>query len=353
MAGETADTTSRACGASTCGKPALPNKHDVIRAILQRECRGLPLNHAAVMRGDSRLQRAALRLFGRWDAALRAAGINPAGVRKTREWSRKAVVRRIRELAGEGKALNSAAVQEFEAILVSAAHRYFSSWDAALYAAGLNAEMWRKQAPPWTQDSLIRTIREACASGVKVNHAVAAAWKGNSLTRAGVRLFGSWDAALRAAGLDPVRIRRYRKPWTKNTVIQAIRVKHRGGDALAYTTVVPGSLRQAGIRFFGSWNATLLAAGLNPAKIRLYRTRCKPWTAPTTLAEIRRKHRMGEALNTHNISPYSLRLSGVRFFGSWDAALAAAGLDPSKIRKRRKPGGPRSRRSRGGVKNGR
>ena len=353
MAGETADTTSRACGASTCGKPALPNKHDVIRAILQRECRGLPLNHAAVMRGDSRLQRAALRLFGRWDAALRAAGINPAGVRKTREWSRKAVVRRIRELAGEGKALNSAAVQEFEAILVSAAHRYFSSWDAALYAAGLNAEMWRKQAPPWTQDSLIRTIREACASGVKVNHAVAAAWKGNSLTRAGVRLFGSWDAALRAAGLDPVRIRRYRKPWTKNTVIQAIRVKHRGGDALAYTTVVPGSLRQAGIRFFGSWDATLSAAGLNPAKIRLYRTRCKPWTAPTTLAEIRRKHRMGEALNTHNISPYSLCLSGVRFFGSWDAALTAAGLDPSKIRKRRTPGGSRSHQSRGGAENGR
>ena len=353
MAGETADTTSRACGASTCGKPALPNKHDVIRAILQRECRGLPLNHAAVMRGDSRLQRAALRLFGRWDAALRAAGINPAGVRKTREWSRKAVVRRIRELAGEGKALNSAAVQEFEAILVSAAHRYFSSWDEALHAAGLDAEMWRKQAPAWTQDRLIRTIREAYARGGKINHAVAAAWKGNSLTRAGVRLFGSWDAALRAAGLDPVRIRRYRKPWTKNTVIQAIRVKHRGGDALAYTTVVPGSLRQAGIRFFGSWNATLLAAGLNPAKIRLYRTRCKPWTAPTTLAEIRRKHRMGEALNTHNISPYSLCLSGVRFFGSWDAALTAAGLDPSKIRKRRTPGGSRSHQSRGGAENGR
>jgi len=352
MAGKAADTTSGA-SETTCGKPALRNKHDVIRAILQRECMGMPLNHTAVMRGDGRLQRAALRLFGRWDAALRAAGINPAAVRKTREWSREAVVRRIRELAGEGRQLNSAAVQEFEAILVSAAHRYFSSWDEALHAAGLDAEMWRKQAPAWTQDRLIRTIREAYARDGKVNHAVVAAWKGNSLTRAGVRLFGSWDAALRAAGLDPDRIRRYRKPWTKNTVIQAIRVKHRRGDALAYTTVVPGSLRHAGIRFFGSWDATLSAAGLNPAKIRLYRTRCKPWTAPTTLAEIRRKHRMGEALNTHNISPYSLRLSGVRFFGSWDAALAAAGLDPSKIRKRRKPGSPRSRRSRRGAKNGR
>jgi hypothetical protein len=85
------------------------------------------------------------------------------------------------------------------------------------------------------------------------------------------------------------------------------------------------------VLLLGSWDAALEAAGLDPDDIRVYR---KPWTREEIILEIQRKHRQGEALNAKDVSPHSLRSRGTVFFGSWDAALTIAGLDPSKIRKK-------------------
>jgi len=314
--------------------PATWSKRDVIRGILRRECMGLPLNQGTVIQEDHRLQRAALRLFGQWDTALQATGIDPTRVRRARKWDWMAVVRRIQQLARQGKPLNSAAVQRSEAPLVAAAFRYFPSWNDALLAAGMDPDRWRKQPAAWTRDRVVRTILGIQARGGKLNSAAVVASKDATVIGPAVRLYGSWDKALRAAGMDPNKVRRYRKPWTEKAAVRAIQRKHRRGEPLAYSKVAPASLRVAGERFFGSWDAALSGAGLNPADVRLYKPRCKPWTVASALEEIRRKHRAGEPLNTQHVSPYSLRMSGVRFFGSWDEALIAAGLDPSKIRKR-------------------
>jgi len=93
------------------------DKPGVLKAILQRECKGLPLNHAAVLKDDRRLHSDILRLFGRWDVAMRASGIDPDSVRRHRRWTRQLVIQRICELAAEGRPLNAAAVQRSEATL--------------------------------------------------------------------------------------------------------------------------------------------------------------------------------------------------------------------------------------------
>ena len=259
------------------GQAKIAGRREVLKAILKCEHDGLPLNRAALLREDRDLHNAILRTFPSWDHALRAAGIDPDRIRSHRRWSRQAVIQRILELASQGRPLNAGAVQKAEATLASAALRWFRCWNDALDAAGIDPARWSRRVPTWTRDRVIQAIQEIHSRGGTVSHA---ALRRNSVTRAATLLFGSWDAALRAAGLDPDEVRIYRKPWTSDEVMQ----------------------------------------------------------------EIQRKARMGAPLNAKNVSPYSLRCRGRIFFGSWDAALAAAGLDPAKVRKSKSRGNRRGHR---------
>ncbi len=249
---------------------ARAGKADVLRAILRREAAGLPLNHAAVLEQDRRLHADALRLFGCWDAALRAAGIDPVRVRRHRRWSRRAVIHRIVQLAAERKPLNLRAIQLSEATLASATYRFFASWDEALAAAGIDPEAWRRRCHRWTRERVIATIQSIRDQGGRLNHAAVGR---SSLSPAAVALFGCWDAALQAAGINPREVRVYRTPWTREEMVAEIRRKHEAGEALNAKDVTPNWIRRSARLLFGSWDAALTAAGLDPAKIRRNRRR--------------------------------------------------------------------------------
>ena len=245
-------------------------KSDVLKAILKREQDGLALNSTAVLRQDRVLHNAIRREFSSWDQAMRAAGIDPEGIRNHRRWSREAVVSRIRQLASQGKDLNSHAIQRSEATLISAASRLFLSWDEALECAGIDPEVWRRRVPTWTRERVIEAIQTIRASGGKVSHT---ALRRNSVSHAGCLLFCSWDDALRAAGLVPEQNRVRRRPWTPDEIVQEIQRKSRAGEPLNARDVSPHSLRSRGTEFFGSWDAALTAAGLDPARVRRSKTR--------------------------------------------------------------------------------
>ena len=245
-------------------------KADVLRILLARESRGLPLNSVAVLRDDRRLHAAALRLFGPWDRVIQACGIDPARVRRHRRWSRERIAERISELALLGRPLNYGAVAISEATLVSAAGRHFDSWTDALVAAGIDPSRWTLRVPTWTPDRVVQTIQQMYRDGQPINHF---AVRGNSLSGAAVKLFGSWEAALREAGIDPADVRLYRKPWTAEELIAELRRKHHCGEPLNARDVRPNHIRRPACRLFGSWDAALIAAGLNPATIRRNRWR--------------------------------------------------------------------------------
>lgn len=241
------------------------SKADVLKALLARESRGLPLNYAAVFRGDRRLHAAVLRIFDQWDQAMRACGIKPSRVRCHRRWSQQRVIERIGELASQGRPLNLHAIQISEATLASAADRYFDSWADALAAAGVDPALWTLRVPAWTPKRVVQTIQQMHRTGLPVNHA---AVRRNSLSRAAVKIFGSWDEALRTAGIDPQTVRVYRKPWTADELIAELRRKHRCGEPLNAKDVRPNHIRRPACRLFGSWDGALVAAGLDPATIR-------------------------------------------------------------------------------------
>jgi len=236
-----------------------------LRALLAREAAGLPINSNAVRRDDPRLYDRTIRLFGSWDAGLRAGGIEPARVRMRQRWTSQAVIQRIQERADRNEPLNYGAVSVSDCGLVAAASRRFGSWNHALKAAGLDPIVCRKRAPAWTPERVLETVRGIDREGGRLNWT--ALGLGGLLTAA-VRSFGSWDQTLRAAGLDPDEIRRHRKPWTPDDLLDEIRRKHRAGEALNAQRLSPASMYHAARVFFGSWDAALAAAGLDPNKIR-------------------------------------------------------------------------------------
>ena len=248
---------------------ALDTPDRTLQAVRRRHGEGLPLNHATVLREDGALHRAILRFFGTWDVAMRAAGLDPDQIRRHRHWGHEAIIRQLLQMEAEGRPLYVAYVEREDKGFPAAARHWFGSWGNALKAAGIDPARWTKRVPRWTKERVVETIQAIYARGGAVNHA---AVRRNSVSRAGVALFGTWDNALRAAGLDPAAIRRWRKPWTRDTLLQEIRRKAQAGEPLNAKDVSPNWIRKRAGILFGSWDATLAAAGLDPATIRQH-----PW----------------------------------------------------------------------------
>lgn len=150
-----------------------------------------------------------------------------------------------------------------------------------------------------------------------------------SLLRAATRYFGSWQAAVEFAGLDYNAIRRY-KSWTNERIVERILALHAEGADLSWRYVsltLDPSLAAAATKknHFGSWKAALAAAGLDYDAIRRYRD----WSEGEVLRRVRDLYAQGQALNAKSLERENITLitAARRRFPSWDRTLAAAGLD--------------------------
>jgi hypothetical protein len=245
--------------------------HEAIIAMLRDyAAQGRAMNWGAVADYDSGLATAAYDAFGSWDAALRAAGIDPSQVRlkpRYRRWTREKIVAQIRAYADEGRDLASFAVQKYDTGVNQAAFKAFGSWNAALVAAGLNPESIRK-TEDWPPDKVLARIRQCVAEGRDLSSA-AMQRSDNKLAKAAVARFGSWHKALLAAGLDAASIRKVRR-WSREEILAAIRAHACAGRDLALSSVVEYDCRLywATFRAFGGWAEALEATGFDPEKSR-------------------------------------------------------------------------------------
>ena len=72
-----------------------------------------------------------------YDFHAQAAGIDYATVRRKSFWNRRRIVERIKELQRDGKPLHVSLAEREYRGLVGAATMYFGSWQKAIRAAGL------------------------------------------------------------------------------------------------------------------------------------------------------------------------------------------------------------------------
>jgi hypothetical protein len=126
--------------------------------------------------------------------------------------------------------------------------------------------------------------------------------------------------------------------WSKEIVVRHILKRHRGGQKLnsGYIQIHCVPLYQAGCKYCGSWRKAIKAAGLKYDHVRVLERACPVWGEEKVIAAIKRRYRLKQPLNSNHIQTKEQRLYGaaLKYFGGWAQAIAAAGLDYSKLRKK-------------------
>jgi len=301
-------------------------KEDVVRRLLQREMDGASLRTTVVKAGERPLYVAAIRHFRNWGDALLAAGIDPESVSGKRVWTEERVISRIRKLERQGIMMNVKSVRRVDGGLTQAARRYWGAWDDALEAAGLDATTIRRQRPPWTEAEVVRAIQAHAARGYRVTRN---AIRPRSIGKAADRLFGSFDAALEAAGVSDKR--NVPPQWSSAKVVAEIRSRAQAGKPINCMAVMRANqgLYDAARRYHGGWNQALRAAGIDPDSVRAVR---RQWTRDSVIEELRRRAADDvEPTCVSSIRPISLVKACRKLFGSCEAAALAAKVDPVKI----------------------
>jgi len=269
----------------------------VIEAMQSRRERGLPLT--CVWRDDKALYATAKRLFGSWRNALRAAGFEHRAA-----LSREEVIAAIQMRHRRG--LSMIAVWRADPSLFNAAKRCFGRWHAALAAAGLPS---KPRPQRWSKRTVVETIRRRDHDGPPLSQV----WRDDkSLFRAATRKFGNWQSALRAAGVTFKPLQR----WSRERVLEALRHTYRIEPN--FRTLDP-ALAGAAFRFYGGLNQALEAAGLPPPPGR--------WTKRRIIEEIQERYVRGGSLQFVGFKDKPLGYAAKRHFGSWHAAIGAAGLE--------------------------
>jgi len=243
-------------------------------------------------------------------------------------WDKPRILKELTRLNRAGVDLSYNALARRHQSLLSAAAYHFGSYRKAVERAGIDyAEVTRR--PRWTKQRIITLIKKGKRAGHDL-HWSAVTKRRDELGRAAFaslqpRLFGRWDRALHAAGLDADEVSIYRT-WDRNTVVFELRARY--ADHLPLNS---GALQQddsglhaAAVRHFGSYDRALRAARVDPDLVRQRRR----WTKPQVLAALRTAGRRGAHLSDSNVRREHPALYGaaVRLFGTFTAARKSAGV---------------------------
>ena len=246
--------------------------------------------------------------------------------RKNMRWTSDQVLGEIRTWRDRGEPLYANHVRLNFQELLAASIRYFGSWQKAVEMAGIPYEQVRKYRK-WSNEAIIQEIRDLHARGVDLSFRAMALSQYNSMVYAAIRpkYFGSWKAALEAAGLESEEIYRYRS-WEESDILEEIRRLKAEGADLSSKSMDENSNRLIATarRRFGNWGRALEQAGINYDEIR----RRKRWTRESLVEGILELKRQGIPLITPEVKKANPSLFAAackkHFFGTWKKALKAA-----------------------------
>jgi len=241
-------------------------------------------------------------------------------------WDKARIKSELKRLYRSGVNLSYNALAQRHQSLVSAAAYHFGSYRAAVEAVGIDyAAVTRR--PRWSKQNIIQLIKQARRNGEDL-HWSAVTKRRDELGRAAFaslqpRLFGRWDRALAAAGLDADDVSRYRR-WDRNTVAFELRARATDDEPLNSGAIQrdDSGLHAAAVRHFGSYDAALRAAKVDPDAVR----RRRAWSREDVLRSLKQAKRQGRHLADSTVRREDPALYGaaVRLFGTFTSARDAA-----------------------------
>lgn len=175
------------------------DKNSIMLEARKLKASGADMSAHAVQKTYSKLVTAATFYYGSWKNLIEEMGIDYSVVRKTAEWDKQSVVEAIKKAKSQGADLSDSNVYALNASLYGAAATHFSSWSAAVEAAGFDPESVRRTRI-WTPERVIETFVEAYNCGVTLRQL-------NSLgilyDRTILDHFASIEDMIAASGVDP------------------------------------------------------------------------------------------------------------------------------------------------------
>ena len=253
----------------------------------------------------------AFYFFGTWHRALLAAELVPSDSQPTprRKRTKAQILAEIRRQSVPGLPMKITGNLAF----ATAARKHFGSWHKALLAAGVDPVPWRL----WSHQRVLEEIRAWHNRGVRLKDDRLACVRLHAAARA---RFGGWRKALIAAGLRRAgEYGKWERKWTKQRIIELIQDRHVSGLSLWRSTIPTsrGRLNDTSVL-----RAAIRAAGL-PAKEN---RRPRQWSRQTVIEWIRLHRDRGVAMNRLGRLDSGLAAAGRKHFGTWPAALRAAGI---------------------------
>jgi hypothetical protein len=249
-------------------------------------------------------------------------------------WDKPRIIAELQKLHKAGQDLSYNAMARRKQPLVSAAAYHFGSYRRAIEKANIDYQDVLRR-PRWNKQSIIALIKKARREDVPL-HWSAVTQRRDELGKAAFaslqpRLFGRWDRALQAAGMDAGDVSQYRA-WDKNTVLFDLKGRAADGEPLNSGALQKedAGLHAAAVRYFGSYESALKAAKLDPDAVRLR----KRWSKETVIKAIKAAHSRGAVMSDSALRQQYPALYGAaaRIFGNYTAARRAAGIKFERIR---------------------
>ena len=185
----------------------------------------------------------------------------------------------------------------------------------------------------WSKQKIIETIRLLHQQGKPLNsHYAQTHYRALRVSACKPQYFGSWRAAIEAAGIPYMHVNTHRTPrfWTAEKIILAIQRRQKCGlpiNALAVAKQDHGLYRAAFINFGkDGWDKALRGAGFDPHEYYPHTI----WSEKIIQRTIKRLKRLDVPLNPAFLQKSGyLRLmaAGRVYYGSWKKAVESAGLN--------------------------
>jgi hypothetical protein len=199
--------------------------------------------------------------FESWEDAVKKAGfsLKEAGYMQKQEWNREKVLKTIQRY----KKRSNFSKTNF-LLLRGACIRYFSTVESALDAAGIS---WTDfyETNRWSREIVIEELKKFRRKYGKKCSPIA--YKANPvLNLMAVKYVGSWNEALRLAGIEPAF-----KKWTSELVVSEIRRLLKNGALptnAGYIQKKSSATYAAAKKQFGSWENAVRAAGMEFKPLR-------------------------------------------------------------------------------------
>jgi hypothetical protein len=231
----------------------------------------------AASKVDQQLHHAGRKLFGTWREAIEMAGLDYAKVRLVREpYTKQEVIALLRRLAKKHPNMTQSELTRHHH--GRAARRVFGSTLKGVLAAGIKRWPVRRAYAPMSKAEVIARLRERKRSGKHV-YMVAVHRDEPRLWRSGMARWGRWPRVLAAARLSddgPLR-----RKWSKKRILDMLRDRKKRGLSLrpSFVSADDPGLVQAANNHFGSYREAAKLVGFDSAR--------HPWTRQRVIDELR------------------------------------------------------------------